>query len=130
MQPGYLFAALPGVLQDGTKFIADAIARGAAAVLAPVGTVVPDEIELITDANPRAAFARLAAEFYGAQPETIFAVTGTNGKTSTANLLKQIWEGLGYRAGRQCQRAQALPPRRARWAHSASSAPILRRKVR
>lgn len=98
VQPGFLFAALPGTKNDGREFIADAISRGAMAVLAPIGTPVPDSVELITHANPRAAFARMAAEFYGAQPEVIFAVTGTNGKTSTVNLLKQIWEGLGHSA--------------------------------
>lgn len=97
VQPGFLFAALPGVKTDGREFIADAIAKGATHILAPIGTSI-DGAQLIESKNPRAEFARLAAEFYGAQPDTIFAVTGTNGKTSTVNLLKQLWEGLGHHA--------------------------------
>jgi len=105
VQPGFLFAALPGVKTDGREFIADAIAKGATHILAPIGTNFlchsresGNPVILIESKNPRADFARLAAEFYGAQPDTIFAVTGTNGKTSTVNLLKQLWESLGHRA--------------------------------
>jgi len=105
VQPGFLFAALPGVKTDGREFIADAIAKGATHILAPIGTNLPhhpgesrDPVILMESKNPRAEFAQLAAEFYGAGPDTIFAVTGTNGKTSTVNFLKQLWEGLGYHA--------------------------------
>ncbi len=91
--PGFLFAALPGAKLDGRRFIADAVARGAAAVLAPLGTEWPPGVPprpLIQDAEPRRLLARLAAVQAGAQPETIVAVTGTNGKTSTAEFLRQI----------------------------------------
>ena len=91
--PGFLFAALPGSRLDGRRFIADAVARGAAAVLAPLGTAWPDGVPprpMIQDAEPRRALARLAAVQAGSQPETIVAVTGTNGKTSTAEFLRQI----------------------------------------
>lgn len=101
VEPGFLFAALPGAQFDGRDFIDQAIARGAHAILAPTGTVLPadaDGVELITDDRPRRQFARMAAAFYGKQPATIAAVTGTNGKTSTANFTRQIWERLGKTA--------------------------------
>jgi UDP-N-acetylmuramoyl-L-alanyl-D-glutamate--2,6-diaminopimelate ligase len=91
--PGFLFAALPGTTGDGRAFIADAVARGAAAVLAPMGTQWPAGVPprpLIHHAEPRLALARLAAAQAGAQPATVVAITGTNGKTSTAEFLRQI----------------------------------------
>lgn len=100
--PGTLFAALPGTLRDGRDFIPQAIASGAVAILAPKGTVLPEGAEhvtLIEDANPRRRLALLAASFSGEQPEKIAAVTGTNGKTSTAQFTRQIWAGLGHKAG-------------------------------
>lgn len=97
VKKGYLFAAVAGARADGRKFIADAIANGAAAVLAVPGTQV-DGVPLISDDNPRRRLALMAAEFYGAQPERIVAVTGTNGKTSTVNFVEQIWRALGYKA--------------------------------
>ncbi len=93
VMPGYLFAALPGGKADGRRFIADAVARGAAAVLAPLGTEWPAGVPprtLLTDAEPRRALARLAAMQAGAQPEIVVAITGTNGKTSTADFLRQL----------------------------------------
>ena len=92
VKPGDLFAALPGGRADGRAFIKDAIARGAVAVLAPAGTVLDDQgAVLVTDANPRRRFALMAANFFGRQPATLVAVTGTNGKTSVANFTRQIW---------------------------------------
>ena len=99
--PGFLFAALPGSAQDGRAFIAQAVERGAAAVLAPTGTVWPAGVPLrplIEDPEPRRRLAQLAAELAGPQPATVVAVTGTNGKTSTAEFLRQIWQLGGHRA--------------------------------
>jgi UDP-N-acetylmuramoyl-L-alanyl-D-glutamate--2,6-diaminopimelate ligase len=93
--PGCLFAALPGARSDGRAFIADAVERGAAAVLAPTGTEWPPGVPprpMIEDAEPRRALARLAAVRAGGQPATIAAITGTNGKTSTAEFLRQIMQ--------------------------------------
>lgn len=97
--PGYLFAALPGVNVDGAKFIADAVAKGAAAVLSgpDIGANALTVPHLI-DRNPRRRFALMAARFYGAQPETVAAVTGTNGKTSIASFTRQLWELQGLKA--------------------------------
>ena len=91
--PGSLFAALPGVRADGRAFIAEAVARGAAAILAPMGTPWPEGVParpMIADAEPRRALALLAAAHAGAQPRTVIAITGTNGKTSTAEFLRQL----------------------------------------
>lgn len=100
--PGVLFAALPGTKVDGRDFIEHALKRGASAVLAPAGTRLPEayrSVPLITDDNPRRRFARMAAAYYGGQPETVVAVTGTNGKTSVAAFTRQIWTALGLKAG-------------------------------
>ena len=99
VKPGYLFAALPGRQADGRAFIADAIRRGAVAVLGRPEARADAErlgVQFIADENPRARLARFAAAFFGAQPATIAAVTGTNGKTSVAVFLRQIWEALGH----------------------------------
>lgn len=98
VKPGYLFAALPGLQSDGRDFIPEALGRGAVCVLAPSGTVLRDQgadISLLVDDNPRRRFALMAARFFDAQPETIVAVTGTNGKTSVVSLARQIWTALG-----------------------------------
>ncbi|MDX1483566.1 MAG: UDP-N-acetylmuramoyl-L-alanyl-D-glutamate--2,6-diaminopimelate ligase [Alphaproteobacteria bacterium] len=100
-QPGNLFAALPGTRHDGRDFIGDALARGAGAVLAPRGTVLPDDavdVPLIADDEPARRFALMAARFYVAQPDVVTAVTGTNGKTSVASFLRQIWAHGGLAA--------------------------------
>jgi UDP-N-acetylmuramoyl-L-alanyl-D-glutamate--2,6-diaminopimelate ligase len=99
--PGDLFAALPGARQDGRQFIADAVARGAVAVLAPPDTVWPPgvpERPVITDAEPRRCLARIAAALAGPQPKTVVAVTGTNGKTSTVEFTRQLWASAGEKA--------------------------------
>lgn len=102
VEPGYLFAALPGTRADGRAFIDDAIARGAVAVLAPSGTEIAarhgDDVALLTDENPRRQLALLAGHFYAQQPRVVAAVTGTNGKTSVAEFARQIWTRLGLHA--------------------------------
>lgn len=98
VRPGYLFAALPGTKLDGTAFIAQALDKGAAALLVPQGAVVEARVPVIADRNPRRRLAQMAARFFGAQPKVIAAVTGTNGKTSVATFLRQIWTALGEEA--------------------------------
>ena len=102
---GDLFAALPGVKLDGRRFIPDAIAKGAAAILAPTGTEMPDIVvgraeakqpfAFVTDDNPRRKLALMAARFYGEQPASVVAVTGTNGKSSVVSFARQIWTLMG-----------------------------------
>ncbi|MSO74288.1 MAG: UDP-N-acetylmuramoyl-L-alanyl-D-glutamate--2,6-diaminopimelate ligase [Alphaproteobacteria bacterium] len=101
VKPGYLFAALAGTRQKGSDFIADAVRHGAVAVLAAPDAAPAAEasrVALVADPNPRRRLALMAAQFYGPQPKTIAAVTGTNGKTSVAAFTRQIWLRLGYRA--------------------------------
>ncbi len=98
---GMIFVAVPGRQQDGRRFIAEAIARGAAVVLAPAGTarvVGTRPYAFIEDPEPRQRMARIAALMAGAQPIVIAAVTGTNGKTSTVEFLRQLWAAAGHRA--------------------------------
>ena len=98
VRPGYLFAALPGTAADGARFIPQAIAAGAVAVICTPDAEVPDRAVALRTANPREMFAKAAARFYGRQPDLIVAVTGTNGKTSVAAFVRQIWERMGFRA--------------------------------
>jgi UDP-N-acetylmuramoyl-L-alanyl-D-glutamate--2,6-diaminopimelate ligase len=99
VRPGTLFVALAGGKADGRAYIADAVARGAAAILTDDASPAPDlPVPVFVDANPRRRLAELAARFYGAQPATMAAVTGTNGKTTTASFTKQIWTATGLRA--------------------------------
>jgi len=101
VEPGFLFAALPGTRADGRAYIGDALTRGAVAVLAPAGTVAaatPSPAALLTAANPRRQYALMAANFFEEQPDVVAAVTGTNGKTSVVAFLSQIWRALGRKA--------------------------------
>jgi UDP-N-acetylmuramoyl-L-alanyl-D-glutamate--2,6-diaminopimelate ligase len=96
VKPGFLFAALPGTKVDGAKFIPQALAQGAAAVISKSGAYMGDG-PIIAAENPRRLLALAAARFYDSQPDTIVAVTGTNGKTSIAVFVRQIWEAMGFR---------------------------------
>ena len=101
VKPGYLFAALPGTKTNGAAFLKDAVARGAVAVLGHpdvAQTAQEFGVKFIADDNPRLALARLAARFYGAQPKTVAAVTGTKGKSSIVAFVREIWTALGFRA--------------------------------
>ena len=99
VKPGYLFAALPGSRTDGSHYITEALQRGAAAILVPEGAAQAlSGTPVVEDADPRRRLALIAARFFGAQPEVAVAVTGTNGKTSVASFVRQLWEQMGYRA--------------------------------
>ena len=98
VKPGYLFAALSGTKTDGARFVQDAVARGAVAVLgapALAGEVQALGVRFIADENPRAGLARLASAFFPGQPEIVAAVTGTKGKSSIVAFLREIWTALG-----------------------------------
>jgi UDP-N-acetylmuramoyl-L-alanyl-D-glutamate--2,6-diaminopimelate ligase len=101
VRPGYLFAALPGTRADGSEFIADAMRRGAVAVLGvPQAREAAEALgaQFIADQNPRLRLAKLAADHFHAQPDVVATVTGTNGKTSVSVFLRQIWTSLGRKA--------------------------------
>lgn len=104
-KPGDLFAAMPGSVMHGGTFIQYALRMGASAILTDATgyrmavTDVDDiPIPVVVAEDPRRALALAAARFYSAQPATMVAVTGTNGKTSVANFTRQIWELLGNNA--------------------------------
>jgi len=94
---GTVFGAFKGSRFNGEDFIADAIGAGAVAVVARPEATVQGALH-IADAEPRRAFARLAAKFFAPFPETVVAVTGTNGKTSTVELTRQLWRMAGHHA--------------------------------
>lgn len=105
VRPGMLFAALPGTATHGARFIPSVLEQGAAAVLTDAegarmaAEILADtDVALVVAEDPRAALACAAALWFGAQPETVVAVTGTNGKTSVATFTRQIWAALGREA--------------------------------
>jgi UDP-N-acetylmuramoyl-L-alanyl-D-glutamate--2,6-diaminopimelate ligase len=95
--PGTVFGAFRGARFNGEDFIADAVQAGALAVVARPGARVEGAVHF-ADAEPRRLFARLAGQFFTPVPETLVAVTGTNGKTSTVELTRQLWRMAGLRA--------------------------------
>lgn len=100
VRAGTLFAALPGAKADGSHFVAQAVAKGAAAVLVgdTASVTVPDGVALLRSPNPRRAIALMAARFFPKQPPFIVAITGTNGKTSIAEFTRQICAYAGHKA--------------------------------
>ncbi|MBU1210925.1 MAG: UDP-N-acetylmuramoyl-L-alanyl-D-glutamate--2,6-diaminopimelate ligase [Alphaproteobacteria bacterium] len=101
VEPGFLFAALPGATVDGTEFIPAAIAAGAGAILAPAGADLSQfagQATLLESTNPRRALALIAARFFGEQPPVAVAVTGTSGKTSVVEFTRQIFALSGKAA--------------------------------
>ena len=95
--PGTIFGAFAGARVNGENFIADAVRAGAVAVVARPEARVEGAVH-IADTNPRRLFARIAARYFAPFPETVVAVTGTNGKTSTVELLRQLWRMLGEKS--------------------------------
>lgn len=104
VRPGFLFAALRGTARDGRAFAREAVAKGVVAILTddPAALALDPEtrrrVAVIADANPQRRLALFAARFYGRQPHTVAAVTGTNGKTSVAHFTREIWSATGHRA--------------------------------
>jgi UDP-N-acetylmuramoyl-L-alanyl-D-glutamate--2,6-diaminopimelate ligase len=95
--PGTVFGAFRGARFDGESVIADAVKAGAVAVVARPEARVDGALH-IADAEPRRMFARLAAGFFAPVPAMTCAVTGTNGKTSTVELTRQLWHLAGERS--------------------------------
>ncbi len=100
-RPGHVFFALPGAVSHGADFGAAAVQAGAVAIVTDAaGAAILDgaAVPVVTVDDPRQALATAAAAYFGEQPETVVAVTGTNGKTSVASFTRQIWESLGLAA--------------------------------
>ena len=98
VKPGDVFFALSGSKAEGMRFVPDAIARGAVAVVSETAPRGLGNVPVIRSSNPRRALALAAARFHGVQPDHCVAVTGTNGKTSVAAFVRQIWKATGHRA--------------------------------
>jgi len=95
--PGTVFGAFVGEKFNGEDFIPAAIEAGAVAVVARPEARVDGAVH-IAEANPRRAFAHIAARFFHRFPATCVAVTGTNGKTSTVEMTRQLWRMAGFNA--------------------------------
>jgi UDP-N-acetylmuramoyl-L-alanyl-D-glutamate--2,6-diaminopimelate ligase len=95
--PGNVFGAFRGSRFNGEDFIAEAVKRGAVAVIARPEAPV-EGVPHFSAEEPRKLFADLAAKYYAPYPDTIVAVTGTNGKTSTVELTRQLWRMAGHRS--------------------------------
>jgi len=95
--PGFLFAALPGTATDGARFVGEAVGRGAVAVLAGIEASLngATSVPVLRADDPRRALARIAARYYPLQPEHVVAATGTSGKTSVADFVRQIFVAAG-----------------------------------
>ncbi|MFD2175022.1 UDP-N-acetylmuramoyl-L-alanyl-D-glutamate--2,6-diaminopimelate ligase [Rhodobacter lacus] len=103
--PGHLFAALPGTKVHGATFVPAALEKGAGAVLTDRAgeeiaraALLGAPVALVVVEDARLALACAAALFFGAQPETMIAVTGTNGKTSVATFTRMLWQAMGLEA--------------------------------
>lgn len=96
VKPGFVFAALPGTVTDGRKFIESALEKGASAIVSTGDMDLP--VPYLASAEPRVAYAQMAAKLYAGQPKTLVAMTGTNGKSSTVEFLRQIWAYAGKQA--------------------------------
>ena len=95
--PGSVFGAFQGQVFDGEDFIGQAVTRGAVAVVARPEAKV-ETVPHLADEQPRKLFASLAAKFFAPYPEVAVAVTGTNGKTSTVEMTRQMWRMSGQRS--------------------------------
>ena len=102
VKPGSVFVAVPGARLDGRTFIADAVARGAAAVVVrhddPLPESIPASVAVLRSCDPRRSLALMAARLHPRQPRHVVAVTGTSGKTSVAEFTRQICQHLGHSA--------------------------------
>ncbi len=94
-----VFFAVPGTKKDGLAFAPQAVQNGAVAIVAERAAAAPlAPAAFIKVVDVRSALARASARMYPRQPETIVAVTGTSGKTSVADIVRQIWAALGAKA--------------------------------
>ncbi|MET0181818.1 MAG: UDP-N-acetylmuramoyl-L-alanyl-D-glutamate--2,6-diaminopimelate ligase [Caulobacterales bacterium] len=98
VKPGFLFAAFQGVAAHGRDFVAQAVANGAAAVLSENDLGVEPGVPHLIAENARAEFSYAAGRFFPRKPAVRVAVTGTNGKSSTVDFLRQIWAASGKKS--------------------------------
>ena len=101
IEPGMLFVAVPGTSLDGHAYIGDAVARGAAAIVAERTGAIPDGVPVVRVPSSRNALALLASRYFGttSAPSSLIGFTGTFGKTSTSDVLRQLLDAAGQRTG-------------------------------
>lgn len=103
VRPGDIFVAVPGVSADGAAFIPDAVANGAAYVVAREGAQLPTgtEAKLVVHENPRVALGELAAAHFNTRNLglTFIGVTGTNGKTTVSYMIEHLLSAAGRKVG-------------------------------
>jgi len=98
-QPGSLFVAISGDVDDGACYIEDAISNGAVAILSEKPLDVPDGVDIVFHANPRQVAGEMLAVLHHLKPRYRVAVTGTNGKSSVVHFCREIWSELGKKGG-------------------------------
>ena len=112
VKPGCLFAALKGVSVHGAKFVESVLDAGASAILTDEeGELILKGLKidaLIVKKDARRALAQAASLFMEEQPETIVAITGTNGKTSTVEFCRQLWAQAGWKAASMVEHGRVL----------------------
>ncbi len=101
VQPGDLFACLPGTKVHGHRFIPEVIAAGAAAILVEDAAEVPPGVPAVVANDSREALAWIAAAFYGHPGDrlTLIGITGTNGKTTSTTVLRHLLQAAGHPTG-------------------------------
>jgi UDP-N-acetylmuramoyl-L-alanyl-D-glutamate--2,6-diaminopimelate ligase len=99
--PGNLFIAKKGSVDDGAKYIEEAISSGAVAILTDLPNPFLKGVAQLLHPAPQTIEAKLAARFYGYPSDTLFTVgvTGTNGKTTAAYLIKHLYDQLAFPCG-------------------------------
>lgn len=101
VKAGSLFVAVPGSKLNGASFITESLSRGATALVVEEGAALPSlpqNIACVSVPDVRQALAMIASRFYPRQPQTIAAVTGTSGKTSTVQFTRELWTQGGHQA--------------------------------
>lgn len=94
---GFVFVAIKGISIDGNQFINDAISKGAAAIITDQD-VSNAQVPVIKVDDSRLALAQIASRVHSNKPNLLATVTGTNGKTSVAEFVRQIWQRMGWQA--------------------------------
>jgi UDP-N-acetylmuramoyl-L-alanyl-D-glutamate--2,6-diaminopimelate ligase len=128
--PGDLFVALPGARTDGSRFIAQARSRGAAAVACAAGGPIGVPTLVVRDIARAAGYIAAAVYDHPAQRVQLVGVTGTNGKTSCTYVLESIWRAAGERAGVIGTVSVRWPGREEKAAMTTPAAADLQRTIR
>jgi len=101
VKPGYLFVAIEGFKTDGHHYIEDAVSNGAVAIVTQREVRVPEGISWVRIADTRKGLAQMAARFYGfpCDKMRVIGVTGTNGKTTTTYMIREVYKNAGKKTG-------------------------------